>query len=167
MIRGQSLVEVIVALAVVVALAISLVTTSLLTQRTSRSASSNTLATKLVQENIEQVRIFRDRVGFASLANNACWVLVATDADPSKWYLSNATSYSPTPNPLPPSHTACPETKTLGQTNFTREINILDGTDPAKQKKIIVKVKWTDAAGAQMVTNDTVLSNCVSSTTSC
>lgn len=148
---GQSLVEVVVALAVVVVLAISLVTASLLTQRTSRSATSNTQATKLVEENIEQIRVFRDRKGFSALNNGGCWVLVTTNPDPSNWTLSNS---------------SCPEPKILGGITFNRSMSIAGGAN-ANQKVVIVIVTWTDSTGQQTVSNTTVLSNCVSTTTSC
>ena len=166
--KGQSLIEVVIALAVVVALAISLVTASLITQKTSRSATSNTEATKLVQENIEQIRVFRDRKGFSALTNSPAsgctgggLVLVTTNSDPLQWTLSNSLS---TPS------VACPETKTLGQTNFSRKLTISDPASASligKQKKVVVTVSWMDSSGTQSVSNDTVLSNCVSSTETC
>lgn len=156
---GQSLVEVVVALGVVVALAISLVTASLLTQRTSRTATNNTQATKLVEESIEQMRVFRDRKGFSALPSGAAgnttyWCLNTTNADPATWTINSSPAVT------------CPETKPLNQTSFMRSINIADGAN-VNQKKVTVTVTWTDSSGVQTVQNDTVLSNCVSSTTSC
>jgi type II secretory pathway pseudopilin PulG len=154
---GQSLVEVVVALGVVVALAVSLVTTTLVTQRSSRTARNNTQATKLVQEKIEQMRVFRDRKGFDSLVNspaNSCWVLVSTDPDPVNWTLSNTS-----PN-------TCPQPVVLSQTTFARSIVVTDGSN-ANQKVVTVTVTWNDPGGLQTVTNTTVLSNCVNVNTPC
>lgn len=153
---GQSLIEVVIALAVVVALAISLVTASLVTQRTSRSASSNTEATKLVQQLIEQVRVMRDRKGFVSLVNNNYSCIKNTNQDPLNWAFETMASNCPNSGLV-----------TLANVVFTPSIVISNGTDPAKQKKIKVTVSWTDSSGIQSVSNDTVLSNCVSTTTSC
>lgn len=145
---GQSLVEVVVALGVVVALAVALITTSLVTQRTSRTAQNNTQATKLVQQNIEQVRVFRDRLGFSSLSNGSCLTLNTTNPDPLQWSLSNCSG-----------PTAGGEVITLGSIDFTRKIAI--STPDTNRKQVIVTVSWTDSGGLQSVTNTTFLSNCV------
>lgn len=154
---GQSLIEVVIALGVIVALAVSLVTASLVTQKSSRSAKNNTQAAKLAQQSVEQIRVFRDRVGFSALANNNCWVMLSTDTDPINWKLVNSGSS--------PSAT-CPEALTLNETNFSRSIKIEAGTN-ALQKKVTVTVTWTDSGGLQTVTNVTYLSDCVSSQTAC
>lgn len=151
---GQSLVEVVVALGVVVVLAIALVSSSLITQKTSRSAANTAQATKLVQQNIEQIRVFRDRSGFGSLANSNCWVMVTSDPDPLTWRLANTA-----PN-------TCPESIILGQTTFKRSVRIEDAVN-ANQKRITVTVTWADSGGVQTVSNTTVLSNCVTTIVAC
>ena len=152
---GQSLVEVVVALGVVVVLAIALVSSSLVTQKTSRSAAATSQATKLVQQNIEQIRVFRDRQGFGFLDNNNCWVLVTPDPDPLKWRLANTV-----PN-------TCPESIILGQTTFNRSVRIEAVAVNANQKRIKVTVTWADSGGVQTVSNTTVLSNCVTTSVAC
>jgi len=62
--KGQTLIEVVVAVGVVVLLAVSLITTNLVTQKTSRSARNTTQATKLAQDYAEKIRIIRDRDGY-------------------------------------------------------------------------------------------------------
>lgn len=146
--KGQSLVEVVVALGVVVALAVALITTSLVTQRASRSAQNNTQATKLVQQNIEQIRVFRDRKGFSSLTNGSCLTLNTLDADPARWILSACSG-----------PTADGEVVTLGNVDFTRKLAI--STPAVNKKQIVVMVLWTDSGGLQSVSNTTFLSNCV------
>ena len=147
---GQSLVEVVVALGVVVALAMSLITASLVTQRTSQQAKNNTQATNLVQQNIEQMRVFRDRRGFDVLANGACWTLTSSDPDPANWSLSSS----------------CPESITLSNTVFSRSIVIANGAN-SNQRVVTVTVTWTDSGGLQTIQNTTVLSNCLSPGTPC
>src|SRR5437879_249242 len=91
--NGQTLIEVIVALGVAVILAVSLITTSLITQKAARSARNNTQATKLAQEYIEQIRVYRDRKGFAnafaSVTENVCLKLNTTNPTPENWTLDN------------------------------------------------------------------------------
>lgn len=59
--NGQSLIEVLVAVGVATLLGIALVSTAVLTQKTSRSTQNTAYATKLAQEMVEQLRIFRDQ----------------------------------------------------------------------------------------------------------
>ncbi len=152
---GQTLVEVIVALGVVVALAVSLVTASLVTQRSARSAKNNTQATKLVQQTIEQLRVLRDRQGFSVLANNTYYCVKNTNLDPLSWVLE-------------PQATNCPKNGlvTLNNVDFTPKITISAGAN-SKQKMITVEVSWMDTSGTQKVTNVTNLSNCVTGNVAC
>lgn len=145
---GQSLVEVVVALGIVVALAVALVTTSLVTQRSSKTAQNNTQATKLVGQNIEQMRVFRDRKGFSFLVDGTCFTLNTTNADPALWTL-----------PVCAGVEANGEIVTLSNIDFVRKIAIT--TPTVNKKQIVVTVEWTDSGGLQKVTNTTFLSNCV------
>ena len=144
--RGQSMIEVVIGLGVVVLLAISLVTTSLITQRTSRSARNNSQATKLAQETLEQIRIYRDHKGFNALSEGSCYILNATDADPLNWSLNSA---------APP----CPvgEAITLNSTLFNRYLIIEPDNSNANKKIITVSITWEDSAGKQNVTDQTIL----------
>jgi len=146
---GQSLIEVVIALAVVVGLAVALLTTTLVVQKASRTSKNNSQATKLVQQNNEQIRILRDRQGFASLVNNNCWVLTNTgDTDPNNWKLANSSSAPPV---------TCPELVPLDQALFNRSLKVEDGVN-TDQKKVTVTVSWTDSGGTRSVSNQTILS---------
>lgn len=59
--KGQSLVEVLVAVGIAMMLGIALVSASVLTQKTSRSTQNTAYATKLAQELMEELRIYRDQ----------------------------------------------------------------------------------------------------------
>ena len=147
LLRGQSLIEVVVALAVVTLLAISLVSTSLVTQRASRSAKNSTQATKLVEQNIEQIRVFRDRKGFDAIpvSTTSCYILSASDPNPGNWSLSTTNC------------TTGGEIITLNNTSFNRKIAI---TLPVANKKLIeVTVTWTDSGGSQTVKSQTFLTS--------
>ncbi len=144
---GQSLIEVMVAMAVITGLAIALVTMSLFSQKTAREARNNTQASKLAQENIEQVRIFRDRQGYSVLSSvsDGCYTLNTNNSDPSTW------SFSPRFDCL----TGTGEKKTPDKTDFYRKIKI---ESVLATKKVTVTVSWTDSSGTQNVTNTTILS---------
>ncbi|MCR4324113.1 MAG: hypothetical protein NUV69_00290 [Candidatus Curtissbacteria bacterium] len=144
--EGQSLIEVVVALGVVIVLITSLVSTSLLTQRGARGAKANTQATKLAEQSLEKMRVFRDRRGFSALVNNSsanCYILDSTNPDPSAWALSTAN--------CPPG-----ENVVLDNITFTRRIQV---SSSGQNKLIVVTVSWQDSAGTQTVTNSTILSN--------
>lgn len=142
---GQSLIEVVIALAVVVALAISLVTTTLITQKTSRQARNNTEASKLVQQNIEQIRVFRDRKGLTAFpADGACYVLVTVDPNPSNWSFNSGVGI-------------CPEVITIDNVAFSRSIQIQ--TSSTNKKLITVTATWVDSGGTETVKNQTFLTN--------
>src|SRR3989344_6372827 len=89
---GQSLIEVVVSLGVIVVLAVSLISTSLITQKTARTAKNNNAATKLTQESIEKIRVFRDRKGFDVLTSDPCLMLNSSDVDPVNWSLSSCSA---------------------------------------------------------------------------
>src|SRR3990167_9633454 len=105
LVTGQSLVEVVVSIGIAVILAISLITTSLITQKSSRSARNNTQATKLVQQTLEQLRVYRDRHGFDALpaaAANICIDFNADTSDPSSWSWTAPVcpNFEPVPNTI-------------------------------------------------------------------
>ena len=145
---GQSLVEVVVSIGVAVILAISLITTSLITQKSSRSARNNSQATKLVQQTLEQIRVFRDRAGFSTLPNAPATIVCAdlniADAnDPSTWAFV-------TPAP------ACPYFETVPGTIFSRQIEFLN--DGAEKRLITVTVSWDESGQTRSVKSQTFLS---------
>lgn len=150
LLRGQSLIEVIVALGVAVILAVSLITTSLITQKSARSARNNTQATKLVQEYLEQIRIFRDRKGFPALVDTPitpsppCHTLNTTDADPVNWTLVVCSGGSG-------------QSLTFNNTQFTRKLVIANaGTNG---KLITVSVSWSESGGPKAVSTQTFLTD--------
>jgi|SRR3989344_1711601 len=147
---AQSLIEVVIAMAVIVGLAVALVTTTLVVQKASRMAKNNTQATKLVQQNIEQVRVYRDRVldGYNSIPSDStnCFKILVSDPDPSKWDFSPSFSCDSDANA---------ELIRLDNTDFYRKIKIeLSGLT----KIVTVSVSWIDSGGTQSVSNQTILS---------
>lgn len=140
--HGQTLIEVIIALAVAVILALALITTSLVTQKAARSARNQSQATKLAQEYLEQIRVFRDRNGYTMLINGTCVRL--NGSDPASWTLGTS---------------GCPEPVPLGTSTFYRKFDISDDPVKANQKIVKVIIEWTDQAGPQSITSQTVLTN--------
>ena len=143
---GQSLVEVIVSVGIAVVLAIALISAGLISNKTARTARNNTQATKLAQQYIEQVRVYRDRQGFSTLLTkgNGEFCVDSSNADPSLWDLVA----------LP-----CPIV-TLGGVDFSRSITIADTfpSDSTHKKLVSATVSWNESGGTQSVTSQTILS---------
>lgn len=138
---GQSLIEVVVSAGIAVVLAIALISTSLIVQKSARVAKNNAQATKLAQESIEQMRVFRDRKGFDALTRSPCLVLKDADKpDFSKWNLVDLVG--------------CPES--IAGTPFKREISIQDSS--ASNKLVTVTIKWSESGGEKSVSSQTILS---------
>ncbi len=142
--RGQALVEVIISLAIVVILAIGLISTTLVTQKTSRSAKADTTATKLIQEYVEKIRIFRDRKGFASLPTSGSYYIADSNPAPESWSLTSGQ-----------------EIKTLDNVAFTRSLVFSPG-GKANRVLVTVTVSWPEAGGnTQSRSNAIYLSDCI------
>ncbi len=150
-IEGQSLIEVVVSSGIAVLLAIALITTGLITQKSARIAKNNTRATKLAQETLEQIRVFRDRRGFSALPVGNCYILQITPgsaSDPANWNLTSC-NY--------------PEIVGLEGGNFTRKMSIQIPNNDANNKLVTVTVSWTESGEDKKVSSQTILSNWESS----
>ncbi|MBI2327020.1 hypothetical protein HYU92_01765 [Candidatus Curtissbacteria bacterium] len=143
---GQTLIEVVVAMAIVVLLGISIISINLVTQKSARSARNNVQATNLASQNIEQMRVFRDRKGFSALTDATCYYLANayTNPDPNTWSLTACSG--------PPYEG---ESISLNNTTFRRKIDI--STVVAGKKQVRVTVVWQDSGGAQSVLATTFL----------
>ncbi len=143
---GQSLIEVVISIAIAAILAISLISTTLITQKTSQSAKNNTEATKLALELTEQLRILRDRQGYDSIQAGDCR-LNSTSPDISNWDSLN---------------TGCGnDDVVLGTTIFDRSYSVFEiSTVPDPERKLItVTISWDEPGGEKQVTHDTIFSN--------
>ncbi len=85
--RGQTLIEVLIASAIVVLISVSLISASLISVKDSRFSQNQSIASELSQKMIEEVRAERDRritaddwTGFNALAG-ACYGFSGTPAD--------------------------------------------------------------------------------------
>jgi len=70
--RGQSLVEVVLALGVAVVVILALVKTTVVSMRNANFAKNEALATKYAQEAIESVRLLRDRSDWETFTSDNC-----------------------------------------------------------------------------------------------
>lgn len=146
--RGQTMIEVVVAVGVAVMLCVSLITTSLVTQRTARSARNNTQATNLAQEYVEKLRIMRDRLGFDTLysmiTNASCMYINDNNnnSDVGTWTLVSCAD---------PGSSIILDSKTT----FWRKIVFLTLT--GSRIDVDVYVVWDDSGGRQTVRSQGIL----------
>ncbi|OGD85905.1 hypothetical protein A2164_02980 [Candidatus Curtissbacteria bacterium RBG_13_35_7] len=153
---GQSLIEVLISTAIAALLAVAIISTMLITQKAGTSAKNNTIATKLAQEGIEQVRIFRDRYSISALPTvdaGECSIFDnSNSSDPSTWTFSG--KYSCTAIAPPQAELIVSE-----NTNFSRRFAIQgDSSDLEKPRLVTVSIYWEESSGWKFVSSQTILS---------
>lgn len=143
---GQSLIEVIVSVSIAVILAISLISMSIVTTRAARAAKNNTEATKLAQEYIEQIRVYRDRKEYVAIVNETGCKVVSNSVDPNpvNWTLSACSDPDG-------------ELITSDVTTFKRKIDFVPADAGTDKRLIKVTITWQDVGGMQTVVNETYL----------
>ncbi len=130
--RGQSLIEVLVAITVGIFVVVALINAAVAAMRNAQYAKNQNIATKLAQEGMEQVRAVRDRMD---------WTIFSTYGDAGKpCYSVDTSSWQ-----LVGNDAGCAGLAVTGFASFLRMIKVEDGV--SGQEKITVKVSWTDAAG--------------------
>lgn len=144
---GQSLIEVVIAVGIVAIAVVALVSAIIFTQKTARSANAQIQATKLAEASIEEIRVLRDRKGYAYLeTTGTCKVIDSSLPEPSNWLLNNC---------VPPG-----ETIVLENISFARMI-VISEPNPGVKKMATVTVSWQESGGERSVKNSTFLSNCL------
>ena len=143
--KGQSLFEVVVALAIVTLIVVAIVTLAASSIRNSSYARNKESATRYSQEAAEWLRGQRDND----------WVIFASRAalDPGfTWCLASLV--------WPPTAGTCSESSYIGDTFFKREATVLY-PDPLNLDNIQVDVKtyWIDSQGDHEVKISTFLAN--------
>lgn len=175
--KGQSLMEVVVASAVGILVVTALTFATIFSLRNANSAKNSAQATKLAQEGIERVRTGRDRNSSVTIitvppvdswsGSNPIWDYQITKNgncnDPfvgSECYfnvnpsgaLNNIGGFASYSFP-----STAESISSVGQA-FQRVVSLSDTpTEYMVQKKVIVRVRWTDFAGIHESTLTTVL----------
>jgi len=134
--RGQSLFEVIFAVAIAALVLIAIVTLSTRSIKTADFSTNNAQATKYAQEAMEWVRMQRDTLTWATFSTYVTGIDI--DLGTLAWGAGNH---------IIPSNS-----------NFIRHIN-LSWADPNKIIRATVKVTWTDSDGTHEVRNESKFTN--------
>lgn len=154
--NGQSLIEMVIVIAVGVLVASALVFATIASLRNSQFAKNQSIATKLAQDGIETIRGIRDRDGECRYSYDVGGQVQFTEKfselynlelDPQyKFQLSGVTL-------IPLGVTAQP----INQI-FYRQVQITDSPTTFRQEKVvIVRVKWSDFSGEHQSQISTIL----------
>ncbi len=166
--KGQSLLEVIVVVAVGVVVVSSLVFATIASLRNAQFAQNQNKATKLAQEGIEGVRSARNRSGVIKglFTADVTWEdarfwqptsIVGTCASPCYFRLVN--SYELNWLSAGSSDSKLPVNAEVLDTQFKRAVILADDGNLANSKKVTVVVTWTDFAGDHESRLSTILRN--------
>ena len=147
--NGQSLIEVLVAFGVVVAVGMALITASLATQRTANSARNKTQATELAQQYLEQIRVIRDIKGFSGIPTSGCKTVTnSSSSNPALWDVNtNCTGTPPADGELIP----------LNNINYYRKVTFFVITTFISTRAVVL-VTWKEGVNDRSVTNETIIS---------
>lgn len=180
---GQSLIEVLVALVVVMVMVVALIIIVLGSLKNSQFAQKQVQATKYAQETIDKLKTIRDRDGMISFQNSTsttcgaascqypqscnfsilwqcqlgfaspvspCTIFRTGDPQGCYFLFTNNDSELIEPNSTSQISYSIPNE------DFKREI-FMEDLGSAAEKKVTVKVKWTDASGDHESDLQTVL----------
>lgn len=160
--QGQSLIEVLIAFAVITLVGMALITATLATQRTSISARSKSQATELAQQYLEQVRVIRDINGYDAFitgkTNGTCYVIQNSHlSDPSQWQLTNVSTL------ISPQLGGCGGTSPLigeiinaNNINYYRKITFSgSGTT---SRILTIDVNWMESTNNRNISQQTIIS---------
>ena len=141
--KGQSLVESVVAIAVVILIVSGLIVAVISSLHSSQSSRARSTATKLTQTGIEAIRNLRD----------GGWTQFITFVSPVAWCLDESG------NPLPPNDidSSCPQIIT-GGVSFDRRVLITADVFPPEKTTIKVTVTWTEGQTPKVSEAETYLS---------
>lgn len=148
--KGQSLIEVVVALSVATIIVTSLLIVVINSLRNAQFAQTQVRATKLASGAIEQIRTIRDRDGVTIFRTTGGLTAKFSDL----WSINMANTCNPnpcsfrvTPNFTLEQTNQASEVEDLGD-GLSREVIISDvSASYQTEKTVTVKVRWTDASG--------------------
>lgn len=154
---GQTLVETIAAMAVAVIIITSLVGLSITSLRYSNLSQGRAVATQLVQEEIERVRIFRDLNGLPLLTSTTNTSKLVCPSSGASFYIDRDGSDN-----LSLSAADRKESVTVSGISFSRYFrtcvaSLLSGNPAVVQ--VTANVDWTDSSGSRVTRVTTYLSN--------
>lgn len=164
---GQSLIEVLVALSVTLIMIVALIAFVLSGLKNAQFAQSQSKATKLAQETMEQIKTIRDRNGSVSFTYSG----TSTNNFLDLWNINMSRECNPVGSTSGPCYFQLNNFILTGdagnllakdtlENQFTRQILLEDtaiGDSYKTEKKVTVIVKWTDSTGEHESNIQTIL----------
>lgn len=157
---GQSLMELVVVIAMAIVVISALVFATIASLRNARLAQNQIQATKLAQQGLEKIRGLRDRDGRVEYAIDlstttekfsGLWTVSFSCPDNCYFFFNSGVLTGGTSSKF--------ETP-VDSPDFLRQFQIEDeGEDMTAQKKVTALVKWTDFAGEHESRLTTILRN--------
>lgn len=160
--KGQSLMELVVVIAVMVIVVAALAFATIASLRNANLAKNQAQATKLAQEGLEKIRSLRDRNTESIIYTDSThpnkfsdlWAITfKCQDDPQNCYFI----FNSNTSGLIGNKTVTSFEDVSQFPNFQRQVQIEDEGDGTTQKKITVIVKWSDFAGAHESRLTTIL----------
>lgn len=150
---GQSIIEVVVSIAIAAILAVSLISTLLVTQKTSNSSKNTEVANDLAIEYMEQLRIYRNRNGVGAFKIGDCILRSPHGSDPATW-----SAYAPG-DPGYPGGSPCGKAIAVNTILYTLRFDINNLVAPPNEKiEVAITVTWDESGGAKAITHTSILS---------
>lgn len=163
--KGQTLLELVIALGLIVVIITAITLTNIGGLRGSQFSQHQSIATKLAQEAVDITRSIRDNSGTvcgpaANTTNNfnGLWTISACPAPSGCTYVLKTASGSCSGSPTSQywlSSSSNPETLFQNNLSFKRQITIFDNV--ASQKELKVTVSWVDETGTHQSNLSTFL----------
>lgn len=141
LLRGQSLFEVVVALALISVVLTSVVALAVTSIKNASFSKNNAQANRYAQETIEWLRIERDR-NWTNFANRS------VGGNGRVWCLPSLS--------WPDSDGSCAANQVIPGTIFLREVRLVLGVNLIN---VAVTIRWNDSSGTRSVVNNTILTN--------
>ena len=147
--EGQTLVETVAALAVTVIIITALVGMAVTSLRSSNLSRSKAIASQLLSEEIEKVRIYRDANTFGGLTADltALRTLQACNTNVGPYYVNSSNNL-----------VGSSETVSLNSLNFSRYFYACLSAS-STQLRVTATVSWNDSAGTHPIKATTYFSN--------
>lgn len=164
--KGQSLLEMVIALGLVLAVISAVAIVTLNSMQNSQFSKNQVQATKLAQDGIDKVRTIKSRnYTVCGLTPTAKWRDFFTDktcptsADCVYQLRSTSACGGTDPVSLNPTSASSPEQITLDGVTFSRIVTVVNYESVINRKEVTVTVSWTDISGPHSSKLVTVLTD--------
>lgn len=163
MMRGQTLIEVLIAFAVTVIIGVGLISVGLATQKAAAGARNESQATKLAQEYIENLRVMRDAKGWTVFAQpitgNGQYrinIPAGSETNVANWTLASSSTTTGCEEAAPSVMRG--DKITVDKVDFCRKITVSNYSTTTLSWNFKVEVGWKEGNNVRSSRAETVMS---------